>query len=75
MQESKSLKKAFTPIDKRYWKDLKKLRGDFQKQGSLAGIEATDAEIKKVLAAYKKPEASKKKAEDAKEKPDGKAGR
>ena len=69
---SKSLKKALTPIDKQYWQDLKKLRGDFQKQGSLAGIDAANAEIKKVLAAYKKPEAPKKKAEVAKEKPDEK---
>ena len=65
----KSLQKALKPLDKQYWQDLKKLRGDFQKQGSLAGIEATDAEIKKVLAAYKKPEAPEKKAEDAKEEP------
>jgi sulfatase modifying factor 1 len=64
----KSLQKALKPLDKQYWQDLKKLRGDFQKQGSLAGIEATDAEIKKVLAAYKKPEAPEKKAEIAKEK-------
>ena len=64
----KSLKKAFTPIDKRYWKDLKKLREDFQKQGSLAGIEVTDAEIEKVLAAYKKSEPPKKKAAVVKEK-------
>ena len=63
----KSLQKALKPLDKQYWQDLKKLRVDFQKQGSLAGIEATDAEIKKVLAAYKKPEAPEKKAEDAKE--------
>ena len=65
----KSLQKALKPLDKQYWQDLKKLRVDFQKQGSLAGIEATDAEIKKVLAAYKKPEAPEKKAEDAKEEP------
>lgn len=66
---SKSLKKALKPLDKQYWQDLKKLRGDFQKQGSLAGIEATDAEIKKVLAAYKKPEPPKKKADVAKDEP------
>jgi len=64
---SKSLKKALTPIDKQYWQDLKKLRGDFQKQGSLAGIDATEAEIKKVLAAYKKTEAPKQVKEEAKE--------
>ena len=66
---SKSLKKALKPLDKQYWQDLKKLRGDFQKQGSLAGIDATDAEIKKVLAAYKKPEPPKKKADVAKDEP------
>ena len=51
---SKSLKKALKPLDKQYWQDLKKLRRGYQKQGSLAGIEATDAEIEKVLVAYKK---------------------
>jgi len=59
---SKSLKKALKPLDKQYWQDLKNLRGDFQKQGSLAGIEAADSEIKKVLAAYKKSPEPKKNA-------------
>ena len=54
-----SLKKALTPIDKQYWQDLKKLRVDFRQQGKLDGVVAADAEIKKVLAAYKKPEAPK----------------
>jgi TPR repeat protein len=65
---SKSLEKALKPLDKQYWQDLKKLKVDFQKQGSLAGIDAANAEIEKVLAAYKKPEPPKKKAEVAKEK-------
>ena len=69
---SKSLKKALKPLDKQYWQDLKKLKVNFQKQGSLAGIEAADSEIEKVLAAYKKPEPPKKKAEVAKEKPEEK---
>jgi hypothetical protein len=56
-----SLKKALTPIDKQYWQDLKKLRVDFRQQGKLDGVVAADAEIEKVLAAYKKPEAPKAK--------------
>ena len=55
-----SLKKALTPIDKQYWQDLKKLRVDFRQQGKLDGVVAADAEIKKVLAAYKKPAAKPK---------------
>jgi len=54
-----SLKKALTPIDKQYWKDLKKLKENFIKEGKLAGVVAADAEIEKVLVAYKKPEAPK----------------
>jgi hypothetical protein len=56
---NKSLKKVLTPLDKKYWQDLKKLKEDFIKEGKLVGVVATDAEIKKVLAAYKKPEAPK----------------
>ena len=56
-----SLKKALTPIDKQYWQDLKKLRVDFRQQGKLDGVVAADAEIEKVLVAYKKPEAPKAK--------------
>ena len=56
----KSLKKALTPLDKKYWQDLKKLKEDFIKEGKLVGVVATDAEIKKVLAAYKKTEPPKK---------------
>jgi TPR repeat protein len=66
---NKSFHKAVKPIDKKYWIDLKKLKSNFQQQGSLKAVLETDAEIEKVLAAYKKPEAPKKKAEDAKEEP------
>ena len=66
---NKSLHKAVKPIDKKYWIDLKKLKSNFQQQGLLKAVLETDAEIKKVLAAYKKPEAPEKKAEDAKEEP------
>jgi len=66
---NKSLHKAVKPIDKKYWIDLKKLKINFQQQGRLKAVLETDAEIKKVLAAYKKPEAPEKKAEDAKEEP------
>ena len=69
---NKSFHKAVKPIDKKYWIDLKKLKSNFQQQGSLKAVLETDAEIKKVLAAYKKPEPTKKKAEVAKEKPDEK---
>ena len=71
---NKSLHKAVKPIDKKYWIDLKKLKSNFQQQGSLKAVLETDAEIEKVLAAYKKPEAPKKKAEDAKEESKEKQG-
>lgn len=64
---NKSLEKALKPLDKQYWQSLKTLRKGFQKQGNLAGVVATDAEIEKVLAVYKKPEAPKEVKEEAKE--------
>ena len=57
---NKSLHKAVKPIDKKYWIDLKKLKSNFQQQGSLEAVLATDAEIEKVLAAYKKSPEPKK---------------
>ena len=59
------MKKALTPLDKQYWKDLKKLKENFIKEGKLAGVVAADAEIKKVLADYKKREVPKEKAAQA----------
>ena len=56
----KSLKKALTPLDKKYWQDLIKLKEDFINEGKLDGVVAADAEIEKVLAAYKKTEPPKK---------------
>ena len=53
----KSMEKAITTLDKRYWRSLKKLKADYQEQGNLAGVVATDSEIDKVLAAHKKPTA------------------
>jgi len=50
-----SLDKAFRPLDKQYWQELKKLKEDFQKQGDLAGVISIDVEIKKVLAPYVEP--------------------
>jgi hypothetical protein len=64
---NKSLKKALTPIDKQYWKDLKKLKEDFIKEGKLDGVVIADAEIEKVLAAYKKPELPKQKKQETAE--------
>ena len=57
---NKSLHKAVKPIDKKYWIDLKKLKSNFQQQGSLKAVLETDAEIEKVLAAYKKSPEPKK---------------
>ena len=62
LAKGKSLKKVLKPLDKRYWQDLLLLKDNFQKQGNLDGVVAADAEIEKVLVAYKKPEASKKNA-------------
>ena len=56
LAKGKSLKKVLKPLDKRYWQDLLLLKDEFQKQGNLDGVVAADAEIEKVLAAYKKPE-------------------
>ena len=50
----KSLEKALTPLDKRYWRSLKKLKEDFQGQGNLAGVIAADAEIEKLVAEHGK---------------------
>ena len=49
----KSLKKALTPLDKKYWQDLKNLKQEFQADGNLNGALAADTEIKKVLAGQK----------------------
>jgi hypothetical protein len=53
LARDKSLKKVSKPLDKRYWQDLLLLKDNFQKQGNLDGVVAADAEIEKVLVAYK----------------------
>ena len=67
LARDKSLKKVSKPLDKRYWQDLLLLKDEFVKAGDLAGVVSADAEIEKVLTAYKKPEAPKQVKEEAKE--------
>ena len=50
---NKALEAAFKPIDKKYWEDLKLLKGYSQRQGDLEKMDVVIAEINKVLAPYK----------------------
>jgi len=70
LARDKSLKKVSKPLDKRYWQDLLLLKDEFVKAGNLAGVVSADAEINKVLAAYKKSPEPKKNATLA-DAPDG----
>ena len=67
LARDKSLKKVSKPLDKRYWQDLLLLKDEFVKAGNLNGVVAADAEINKVLAAYKKPELPKQKKQETAE--------
>jgi hypothetical protein len=49
---AKALETAFKPIDKKYWEDLKLLKGYTQRQGDLEKMEVVIAEINKVTAPY-----------------------
>ncbi|MCH1500081.1 MAG: hypothetical protein L7U83_13565 [Akkermansiaceae bacterium] len=51
---AKALEAAFKPIDKKYWEDLKLLKGYSQRQGDLEKMEVLIAEIDKVMAPYEK---------------------
>ena len=52
MVRAKALEVAFKPIDKKYWEDLKLLKGYTQRQGDLEKMDVVIAEIDKVTAPY-----------------------